>query len=339
MASDSKWRILCIDDEPDVLEILKVSLGINHEVITASNGIEAVAMLDFCDADFIICDVHMPGMDGFQTVEAIRNHPQYMTVPVFFLTAETGRDEAKKGFESGANLYLTKPFEPTRVLQNIDYFLQESGQEPKQKRLSADEVQKRAKQLMREKAPLDATARQSGVTRIIVIDHHSNQVRRIRHALDENYEVIPCADPLASLQQLFRYEPDLLIINPGVPRLSGWGLVQIIRQNARFRKLPILLIRDDENPMDERLIPTITKFDLIEPNASEDDIAEAVKKVVEKPEFVIHPKQAAFKQLVAEENKLRQQMEEERDKRLQQEQNVRARYQKIQSFIDENRSY
>ena len=138
--SEKKCRILCIDDEPDILTILSATLGMKHEVVTANDGVEAVAMLDVCDADFIICDVRMPHMDGFQTVEAIRRHPDYATSPVFFLTAEHGADKAKRGFASGGDLYLTKPFDPARLLQNIDYFLTESECEPRPKRFAVGDI-------------------------------------------------------------------------------------------------------------------------------------------------------------------------------------------------------
>ena len=75
-SSSEKWRILCIDDEPDILDILRTTLELKHEVVTARDGVEGVGMLDLCEADFVICDVRMPQMDGFQTVEAIRHHPK-----------------------------------------------------------------------------------------------------------------------------------------------------------------------------------------------------------------------------------------------------------------------
>jgi DNA-binding response OmpR family regulator len=333
MGTDSgdKWRILCIDDEPDVLEILRVALGTKHEVATASDGLEAVGMLDACEADFVICDVRMPKMDGFQTVQAIRKHPKYSTIPVFFLTAATSREKAKKGFESGANLYLTKPFDPMRVLQNIDFFLDESGQKPRPKKIPID-------RLDQETAPLSSPPRafQTSDTRVIIVTHMENQVNHIYSALRGKFEVVACADPLASLQQLVRYDPDILIVNPGIPHLSGWGLVQMIRLNPRFRKLPILLIQDPVKPLDERLIPSITRHPLLQPEAAEDEIVGAVIKAIKSDEFVFHPKQAALSDLVAEENALHSQLKAEQSKQQGRENTIRDRYRKIQEFIDQN---
>jgi len=126
-APPGTWRILCVDDDTDVLAVLSTALATRHEVVTAESGIEALKIIAVCEPDFVICDVRMPILDGFATVEAIRQHPAYADIPVFFLTAERGRDSAKRGFEAGCNLYLTKPFDPMRLLDNIDYFTRESG--------------------------------------------------------------------------------------------------------------------------------------------------------------------------------------------------------------------
>lgn len=122
-----KWRILCIDDEPDILTVLRTTLSLRHDVVTALSGIEALKIFGLCEPDFVICDIRMPGLDGFATVEAIRQIDAYTDIPVFFLTAETSRDAARHGFAVGCNLYLTKPFDPVRLLDNIDYFTRESG--------------------------------------------------------------------------------------------------------------------------------------------------------------------------------------------------------------------
>lgn len=339
-SAENNWRILCIDDEPDVLEILKTALGLKYEVVAARNGMEAVGLLDFCDADFVICDVRMPRMDGFQTVEAIRRHPDYLDVPVFFLTAETGREMAQRGFASGGNLYLTKPFDPMRVLQNIEYFLEQMGRSPRPKRIGPEEVERRA-QTPQDEAPLpqaapQASAQEPTEPRVIVIGSRPRQIERVRTALQTRYECIVCADPLESLHQLFRYEPDILIINPAIPHLSGWGLVQLIHQNAQLRKLPIVLLEDDENPLDRRLVPSITKFPPLAWDAGEAEVVGAVETVRAEEDFRVRSKSAPLRELLAEEDRAaRERLQAIQQRRLV-ETAERERYRSIQTFIDRN---
>jgi len=356
--ADKKWRILCIDDDPDVLLILHSTLGIRHEVVTAKNGVEAVAMLDTCDADFIICDVRMPTMDGFQTVEAIRRHPAYFDVPVFFLTAETDRRMAQRGFKSGANLYLTKPFDPMRLLKNVDYFLQESGQQPRPKRLTPDAATRMATTAppapvaptpqpappLQASEPSARTAQKApqppaapayvGRPRIVVICADRPQLKRIHDALEEDFECVACADALASLQQLFRYEPDVLMINPAMPRLSGWGLVQMIRQNPKLRGIHIILLEDARQAVDRRLAPAITAYPPLSAAAAPEAILAAVHEVAHAKGFAVRPKLSAFDALVKEEEELRRRLTDEEQRQRRQDQSKTQRYRRIQEFID-----
>ena len=100
-STPGKWRILCVDDDAEILSLLKMTLTMHHEVVTAEGGLEALRIIGLCEPDFVICDVRMPDLDGFATVSTIRRHPDYADIPVFFLTAEKTRDGARRGFESG----------------------------------------------------------------------------------------------------------------------------------------------------------------------------------------------------------------------------------------------
>jgi CheY-like chemotaxis protein len=329
-----KWRILCIDDDPDLLFILQSVLATRHEVVTAGDGLAALSLLDTCDADFVICDVRMPGLDGFQTVEAIRRHPAFATTPVFFLTAETDREMAKRGFASGANLYLTKPFDTARLLKNIDYFLCESGQQPRPKRLALDAVEKAAAAPSAALQPSSVAGQGAANPRIIVLCASRPQLSRIHAALEGSCECVACAEPLASLQRLFRYEPDLLMINLAIPRLSGWGLAQLIRQNPRLQALPIILIEDEFQPLDARLAPAITREPLLAATASAEEIRAAVRAVTARPDFTVRAKQASFELLSREEEKRRLQAEEQEARQEKLEQARKDRFRRIQEFID-----
>lgn len=126
MADQQKYRILCIDDEPDILTVLKIALSAQHDVVGAESGIEALRIIEAAEPDFIICDVMMPELDGYDTVSSIRKMPRFAMTPIFFLTAHQGKDAAQRGYDAGCNLYLYKPFDAPRLIKNIDYFTKES---------------------------------------------------------------------------------------------------------------------------------------------------------------------------------------------------------------------
>ena len=344
-----KWRILCVDDDPEVLEVLRITLSLKHEVVLAEDGIEAVGLLDLCEPDLVLCDVRMPKMDGFQTVEAIRRHPRFFNVPVFFLTAEKQRTYAERGFSLGANLYLTKPFDPERVLKSIDYFLEECGRSPRDKRLSLGEIEEARQgpspptpgpepEAEAAEAPAAAEPEAPGpagaLPRVMVISHVQPELERVRAALEGEGEAVAGADPLASLHQLFRYDPDLLIVNPGVPQLSGWDLAQLVRRNAQVGNVPILLVEDIAGGLDPRLIPTISDQPPLPAGALPDHIQASVRRVTDAPSFQTRPKRASLEALLTEEEDSRRTIGEKGAGKGPQEVQQKERYERIQAFID-----
>ncbi len=339
----SLWRILCIDDDPDVLAILRLTLSVKFEVVEAHDGLEGLALLELGEPDFVICDVRMPNLDGFQTVAAMRRHPKYFDVPVFFLTAENDLQNAKRAFTAGGNLFLTKPFEPMRVLQNIDFFLKEHGGQPALKRLTLEDVRHEARSFS--PSPADAASPESvsGLSaldrdiRILILCEIESQRAHVTAALSPFCECVSCADPLASLQQLFRYDPDLLVVNPAIPRMSGMGLIQMIRQNPHLSDLPILILQDNVQALDRRIAQSITDFPPLPPNVPADEMVRAVQRVTQTRDFRKRPKRFSIEQLRAEEAALRQRIETEKERIQRQQDRLRNRYSRIQSFIDGNR--
>ena len=112
---ESKSKLLVVDDEPDIREILQVNLeAAGYEVITASSAEEALALLDG-SVSLILLDVMLGGISGFSMVRKLRkelNNP----VPVIFLTAKDTENDLLTGFSAGGDDYISKPFPFTRYL-------------------------------------------------------------------------------------------------------------------------------------------------------------------------------------------------------------------------------
>jgi two-component system alkaline phosphatase synthesis response regulator PhoP len=122
--SNQKYRILLVDDEPDVLEFLGYNLRKEgYEVHSCLNGQEAVAKAEEIHPQLIILDVMMPGMDGIETCTEIRRMEKLQDSIVIFLTAR-GEDYSQiAGFEAGADDYLTKPIKPKILLSRVKALL------------------------------------------------------------------------------------------------------------------------------------------------------------------------------------------------------------------------
>ncbi len=117
-------RILLVDDEPDILEIVSYNLSAEgYEVYTAKNGIEGVAKAKKRKPHLIIMDVMMPEMDGIEACEAIRNTPGLENTIIAFLTARGEDYSQMAGFDAGADDYITKPIKPKVLVSKVKALL------------------------------------------------------------------------------------------------------------------------------------------------------------------------------------------------------------------------
>ena len=117
-------RILVVDDELDMLDLIAYSLRIAHfEVFTAANGQEALNQARAVVPDLIVLDVMLPDLDGFSVCELLQRLPSTAATPVLMLTAVVGEIPRCHALASGAKSYMTKPFRVEELLQTIRYLL------------------------------------------------------------------------------------------------------------------------------------------------------------------------------------------------------------------------
>jgi two-component system alkaline phosphatase synthesis response regulator PhoP len=117
-------KILLVDDEQDILEIVGYNLSQEgYQITTASNGKEAVSMAKKHLPNLIIMDVMMPEMDGMEACEIIRKIPELENVIITFLTARSEDYSQVAGFEVGADDYITKPIKPKLLVSKVKALL------------------------------------------------------------------------------------------------------------------------------------------------------------------------------------------------------------------------
>ncbi|RYG68630.1 response regulator [bacterium] len=110
-------RILAVDDEKHILRLVQINLEkAGYDVVTASNGREAVEAVRSEHPDLIVMDVMMPEMDGFEALKILKADDATSSIPVVMLTAKAQDADVFQGWQSGADLYLTKPFNPMELL-------------------------------------------------------------------------------------------------------------------------------------------------------------------------------------------------------------------------------
>ena len=108
--------ILVIDDSSDVLSLMSSTLVCSgYSVRLANDGCEGILMVIAQKPDLIICDVRMPGLDGYRALEAIRKCSGTAAIPFILMTGSMSRDDFRRGMVSGADDYLNKPFTPSEL--------------------------------------------------------------------------------------------------------------------------------------------------------------------------------------------------------------------------------
>lgn len=110
-------KILAVDDEKHIVRLVQVNLERQgYEVITASDGKEALQKVEDERPDLVVLDVMMPYMDGFEVLQNLRRNPSTREIPVIMLTAKAQDADVFKGWQSGVDCYLTKPFNPMELI-------------------------------------------------------------------------------------------------------------------------------------------------------------------------------------------------------------------------------
>jgi DNA-binding response OmpR family regulator len=122
-------RILAIDDEEDVREIIRRGL-VGHEVTTALDGPTGLEEARRSPPDLILLDVTMPKMSGFEVCRRLRSMPELMTTPVVFLTARGTLSDKLEGFDAGADDYIPKPFDMRELEMRVQAVLRRARPYP-----------------------------------------------------------------------------------------------------------------------------------------------------------------------------------------------------------------
>jgi CheY-like chemotaxis protein len=113
-------NILVIDDKEEIRTLIKAVLGnFGFNIMEADNGRMGVQMLREQKPDLVICDINMPGMDGYETLSAVRESSSTAPIPFILMTGLVSRDGFRRGMVCGADDYLVKPFTTDELIEAV----------------------------------------------------------------------------------------------------------------------------------------------------------------------------------------------------------------------------
>lgn len=236
-------RVLVVDDLLPNLKLLEARLTAEYfDVLTATNGAQAIAVCEEGLCDIVLTDVMMPEMDGFEVCRRIKNSPLTAHIPVVIVTALDQPSDRVRGLEAGADDFLTKPVDEIALLARVRSLV----------RLKAvtDELRARAATTAELGLgdPLVEAAADSGLDgRILLVEDRPGPAERIHSTLSQAHTVEMEPDPQTALFRIAEEPPDVAIVSIDLASYDGLRLCSQIRQIERTRHVGILVVADGDD--------------------------------------------------------------------------------------------
>ncbi len=240
-------RILVVDDIPANVKLLEARLMAEYfDVLTASNGFDALDICDRTQVDVILLDIMMPEMDGFEVCERLKSNPRTAHIPVVMVTALDQPSDRVRGLKAGADDFLTKPVNDLQLISRVKSLV-------RLKTLS-DELRIRhdgTRQAGIEDALRLTDGRLEEQAQVLLVDSRGASQERIVKALKPIAEVSALSDPQAAVFEAAENGYDLVIVNSNLTDYDPLRLCSQLRSLERTRFIPILLITEQG---DEQMI-------------------------------------------------------------------------------------
>ena len=117
---ERRRKVLIVDDTPENIQVLMAILSNDYLIVAAKDGARALSLAAADPVpDLILLDIRMPGMDGYEVCRRLKSDPKTRAIPVIFVTTMTAEEDVRKGLQSGAVDYITKPYSPSLVKARI----------------------------------------------------------------------------------------------------------------------------------------------------------------------------------------------------------------------------
>lgn len=228
-------RILVVDDDPVNIELLNCLLhAFQHETLLASEGSDAIRIAKATIPDLVLCDVQMPGVDGFAVLAALRACSALRDTPILAVSALAMVGDREKMLAAGFDGYLAKPIDPETFVPQIEGFL------PSQN--------KRRARVVPETTPSPAHAELFGNHYVLIVDDNADDLLLLKSLLESiGVDVVATATASAALQQAMRRAPALIISDMHMHGISGLELLTRVRADSLLRRAPFVMLSASSN--------------------------------------------------------------------------------------------
>ena len=234
-------RILVVDDIPANVRLLEVRLLAEYfEVLTASNGLDAIETCENGKVDVVLLDVMMPDMDGFEVCKRLKSDPATAHIPVVMITALDQVSDRVRGLEAGADDFLTKPVNDLQLMTRVKSLVRLKS--------LTDELRLRASTTrnigIEELLSRNFTAADT-TPKVLLIDERKSSFERIRKMLRGRADLDIATDPHAGFFQAAETPYECVLISTAFADFDPLRLCSQLRSLDRTRFLPIILLADE----------------------------------------------------------------------------------------------
>jgi two-component system cell cycle response regulator len=231
-------RVLVVDDIPANIKLLEAKLGAEYfDVVTATNGIEALQICERGETDIVLLDVMMPGMNGFEVCRRLKSNATTAHIPVVMVTALDQPSDRLKGLDAGADDFLTKPIDDTALFARVRSLVRLKS--------VTDELRQRAlaSRQLGIADPLAAAAAETGLNgRVLLIEDRPLIAERLTQALSAFHSIETEADAQTALTRAAEGDFEIVLVSLDLQNYDGLRLCSQLRTLERTRNLSVLLL-------------------------------------------------------------------------------------------------
>jgi len=205
-----KKKILVVDDEKDIREIIKISLVQDgYTVIEAPRGRTAIQLAHEEKPDLITLDVMLPDIDGFEVAKALKEDPKTANIPIVILSVMS---EDKKEYRRGIADYISKPFTPESLVDTVKKVIEEGGKSKQE-------------------------------NNVLVVDDEPDVIDIITLCLKEKGFVVEGAsNGVEALEKLNIILPHIIITDIEMPKMNGFELIKRLKQDPMWSSIPVIIL-------------------------------------------------------------------------------------------------
>jgi two-component system, cell cycle response regulator len=222
-------RIVIIEDNPANLELMTYLLqAFGHTTIGATDGREGIELVRKEQPDLVVCDIQMPGVDGFEVARQLKSYPTTRAIPLIAVTALAMVGDRDKILSAGFDGYLAKPIVPETFVGHVETYIRNSL---------------RSAPLATPEASSPNLQKPDHYLTILVVDDTPTNIEVARSILEPNgYEVLGAPNVHIGLIQVREILPDLILTDLHMPHATGFEFIETLKADPLLKHIPIILI-------------------------------------------------------------------------------------------------